>query len=162
MSVMATHLMLLTRAFDKSEGPVLEMGTGYFSTLYLDWLCSMTGRKLVSYENNKKFPYWEQRALKYQSSYHEVNIIDDWDKADIDNTHWGLAFIDHAPKGRRRIDVARLKDNADYIVMHDTEPGADKFYKYRKIWNLFKYRYNYKKIEPWTSVVSNFKKLGNM
>ena len=51
ISVMATHLPLLTRAFDESEGPVLEMGTGYFSTLYLDWLCSAFGRKLVSYES---------------------------------------------------------------------------------------------------------------
>lgn len=156
MHVMMTHLLLIARIFDKSSGPILEMGTGYFSTLFFDWLCCTFDRKVISYDNNKR---WGQRALRYKSDYHEVHIVNDWDKADIDNTHWGLVFIDHAPQRRRHIDVIRLKDKADYIIMHDTEPEADKWYRYSRVWKYFKYRYDYDKTKPWTSVVSNFKDL---
>ncbi|MDD5013715.1 MAG: hypothetical protein PHW73_01260 [Atribacterota bacterium] len=156
ISVMATHLPLITRAFDKSSGPVLEMGTGYFSTLYLDWLCNTFHRKLISYESGE---VWYERAKKYNSDYHKVILVENWDKADIESIHWGLVFIDHKPPKRRPIDAIRLKDNADYIVMHDTEPESDYYYGYHIVWEHFKYRYDYKKIKPWTSVVSNFKKL---
>ncbi len=157
ISVMATHLPLLTRAFDESEGPILEMGTGYFSTLYLDWLCSAFGRKLVSYESGE---YWGKRAKrKYESDYHEINVIEDWNDAKIDDTHWGVAFIDHSPKGRRHIDVLRLADKADYIVIHDTEPESERLYHFDKVWWRFKYRFDHKKTRHWTSVVSNFKEV---
>lgn len=154
---------LLTRVFDKSEGAVLELGTGYFSTLYLDWLCSIFGRKLVSYEcNQNKFKDWGKRALRYKSSHHEINIIEDWNKADIENRHWGLVLVDHSPRERRVIEAIRIANNADYVVLHDTEPEAEKYYHYSKVYPHFKYRYNYKKVKPWTTVVSNFKSLNNM
>jgi len=156
MSCMMTHIPLLTKAFDESEGPVLELGTGYFSTLFLDWLCSTFGRKLVSYDDNER---WGKRAMRYKSNYHKIYIAKDWDKIKIDKKHWGLVFIDHSPKGRRHIDAIRLAGNADFIVMHDTEPAAEKLYHYSKVWEHFKYRFDYTKVEQWTSVVSNTKEL---
>jgi len=52
MARMATHLPLLLRMFEMSSGDVLEMGTGYFSTLVLRWYCEMFERELYSYESN--------------------------------------------------------------------------------------------------------------
>lgn len=148
---MVTHLPLLVRMFDKTEGDVLEMGTGYFSTLVLRWLCEMSGRKLVSYEGNKK---WYDRIMKKPKPFHEIIYCPNWDEAKIERP-WGLAFIDHGPNNRRHVDIARLANYADVIVIHDTEPESDKGYHYSKIWDLFKYRYDFTKYLPWASAVSN-------
>ncbi len=152
----ATHVPLLVRAFDLSEGDVLEIGTGYFSSTVLDWLCAITGRKLVSYETDQK---WFEKAKRHQSDYHDIIFVENWDDVPLDKKRWGLAFIDHHPHKRRAVEIERLKDVADYIVIHDTEPRSEAIYDYPRIYKLFKYRYDYKKVEPWTSVLSNFHSL---
>ncbi|HCQ31617.1 TPA: hypothetical protein DIU27_04535 [Candidatus Collierbacteria bacterium] len=150
---MATHVPVLTRAFDLSEGDVLEIGTGYFSTTLLDWLCAISGRKLVSYETD---PRWYEKTKRMQSDYHDIIFVENWDAIPLDQKHWGLAFIDHAPHARRSVEIKRLKDKAEYIVAHDTEPRSEKLYGYPNIYSLFKYRFDDKRVEPWTSVLSNF------
>lgn len=148
---MVTHLTLLVRAFDKTEGDVLEMGTGYFSTMILRWLCEMAHRELYSCEGKK---FWYDRQMLKPKSFHHMLFTPDWDWAPIERP-WGLAFIDHGPNERRHVDVKRLVDFADIIVMHDTEPQSDAGYLYSRIWPLFKYRYDYTKYIPWASAVSN-------
>jgi hypothetical protein len=157
-SVLATHVPLLVRVFDISKGDVLEIGTGYFSTLVLHWLAHITKRKVYSYENRD---YWYQRALKLKSPYHEIVKVSSWDELPV-NRHWGLVFIDHSPEARRHIEVERFAKSADYIVMHDTQPEDDAMYQFGKIWHLFKYRYDWKNAKPWASVVSNFKALADL
>ncbi|MEW5816993.1 MAG: hypothetical protein AB1798_16560 [Spirochaetota bacterium] len=154
----ASHIPLLVRIFDLSEGNVLEIGTGYFSTLVLHWLAHIYKRKVYSYEND---PYWYKRALRANSKYHTVIKVDNWDELPVDK-RWGLVFIDHKPGERRIVEVERFANSADYIVIHDTEPEHEKEYKFSKIWHLFKYRSDWKKTKPWASVVSNFKKLDNI
>lgn len=164
-ALVATHIPLLVRVFDKSEGDVLEIGTGYFSTLILKWLCTMTGRKLVSYETKEG---WYKRAKAKATKNHDVIFCPNLDEADFDKKHWGLVFIDHGPNTRRIVDIKRLVNKCDYMVIHDTQPNSDKNpelptnYHYEEIWPLFKYKYHYKKILPWTSVVSNVKELNDI
>lgn len=162
-ALLATHIPLLTRTFDKSEGDVLEIGTGYFSTLLLKWLCTMSGRTLYAYENRQ---YWYDRAKGKETPFYKVFYTPNYDDADIDR-HWGMVFIDHGPNARRVVEIKRLANLADYIVIHDTQPinkddDLPIDYHYETIWPLFKYRYDYTKIKPWTSVVSNFKDLSNL
>lgn len=155
-----THLPLLVRVFDKSKGDVLEVGTGYFSTLILDWLASFTHRHVYSYESRE---YWYQRAKKYEGPYHHIVYTPNWDKADFGGKkHWGMVFIDHGPDQRRVVEIERLANKTDYMVIHDTDPKRDKQYGYSAIFPLFKYRLDDKKVVPWTSVVSNFKKLDDI
>jgi hypothetical protein len=160
-SKIATHIPLLVRTFEKSEGDVLEMGTGYFSTMILRWLCEMSGRMLYSFESKE---YWYNRIASKPKPYHKVFLTPNFDNAPIER-HWGMALVDHGPNTRRKIDIARLSNYADYIVIHDTQPdhknniGLPNDYNYDSIWSLFKYRYDFTKYLPWTSVVSNFKDL---
>jgi len=157
-SVLATHIPLLVRVFDISKGDVLEIGTGWFSTLALHWLAHVTKRTVFSYESKQ---HWYERALRYKSKYHKIIKVDSWDKLPVDK-HWGLVFIDHSPEARRHVEVERFADSADYIVIHDTQPEDDEKYQFGKIWHLFKYRHDWKKARPWASVVSNVKKLTNI
>ena len=154
----ASHVPLLTRVFDLSDGDVLEIGTGYFSTLLLHWLAHIYKRKVYSYENS---PYWYKRALRSASDYHIITKVENWDELPV-GRHWGLVFVDHWPGERRNTEIARFAKSADYIVIHDTEPDNDRHYHYGEIWPLFKYVRHWKKIWPWTSVVSNFKDLKNL
>lgn len=156
----ASHLVLLTRVFDLSSGPVLEIGTGYFSTLLLHWLATTYRREVVSLENS---PGWYERAKKYCNDYHRVEFVASWAVADLEGRHWGMAFVDHSPGMKRPVEVKRLADHADYIVIHDTQMVAtDGEFCFSTAFPAFKWRYDYTKTLPWTSVMSNFKDLSNV
>ena len=142
-----THIPILIKVMGLTSGPVLELGAGLNSTPFLYWLCRDQGRKFVSYDNDQA---WIDRVG------YPIQFVDNWDKTDIDKAHWSVALMDHRPGERRPIDAARLKDNADFIILHDSEPELDKFYGYEKIYPLFKYRFDYKKVLPNTTVLSNF------
>lgn len=151
----ATHIPVLVRAFDLSGGDVLELGTGYFSTPILRWLCEMGRRKLYSYDKSN---FWYQKALAKPAPFHEVIKVDNWDKIEIERP-WGLVLVDHSPDERRWVEIKRLANWAEYIIIHDSNLSKFKNYGYEKIWSLFKYRFNYNKISPNTTVVSNFNSL---
>ncbi len=142
-----THLPVLSILINRTDGAVLEMGAGFNSTPLLYWACKAQDRMFRSYENDK---VWCEMLGDF------TTYIKDWEKAPIDDKFWSLAFIDHRPALRRHKEARRLKDNANFIVMHDSEPEIDKFYKYTWIYKHFKFRYDFKKIKPNTVVLSNF------
>lgn len=149
----ATHIPTLLRLVEATKGPILELGMGIFSTCLLDMMCTLPKRKLVSYDNDRN---WFLENEKWVSEFHEVRFLMNWDKADVDNTHWSIVLIDHRPAVRRRVDAVRLKDKADFILLHDSEPEIDRFYRYSGIYKHFKYVYHYTKCLPNTTIVSNF------
>jgi len=135
----------------ETTGPILELGCGLYSTTPLHWACWVPKRKLVTYENNPKF-YDFLKA--YETDFHEVHCIDDWDKIDISGP-WAVAFVDHSPGPRRRVEVERLQ-HAEYVVIHDTEGRNDRRYgKISEVAPLFKYQFTYTGTYPHTSVFSN-------
>lgn len=156
-----SHLPILMKLMEMTDGSMLELGTGLFSTPYLHWACYDKKRKLVSYENKKDFYdlfiFNDERELGNDYSYHEMKFVENWDDIDI-SEHWSIALIDHNPGKRRKEEMKRLAKNADYIVVHDTDPRNDWYYKYSEYFSLFKYRYD-TKIYPMTSVFSNTKDL---
>ena len=155
----SSYLPVLIKTLNLSEGPVLEMGMGIFSTPVMHWLCLDRNRALVSYENNATY-FHQSRA--FMAPWHQIKLVEDWSEAEIETTHWGLVFIDHAPEARRGIDIKRVAHQADYIVTHDSEARNEHKYHLAKIYPLFKYRYDYQKKKPYTTVLSNFKDLTDL
>lgn len=153
-----SHFPILTKLVEITDGPILELGVGIYSTSYLHWACFPTKRKLYSFESAEG---WIRYFKDCQSDFHEVIFIDDWDKLEI-NKFWDIAFIDHDPNERRHIEVKRLANNAKYIILHDSEPEHDSKYKYSEIYPLFKYRFDYTLCKPYTTVLSNFVDLKNL
>lgn len=151
----STHMPMLIRTVQATSGPVLELGAGPYSTPLLHWLIAGSGRYLVTYDN---VPLFYNYAKRFQSRDHIVYLTKDWREIDQDNTYWSVVFIDHSGKirddSRRGGDAIRLKDRADYIVLHDTD--NEDTCGYIKMWPYFKYRFDWKYCKPWTSVVSNF------
>jgi len=150
-----SHIPVLIKVLQNSEGDVLELGTGLNSTPVIHWLCVPNKRRVDSYESVDMFYY---TAMNYQNEYHGVHLIKDWDTLPVDK-HWSVVFIDHAPGPRRNVEMERLAQHADYVVVHDTEPKSDWHYHYSNQFDKYKYRYNYTKGFPHTSVFSNFKDL---
>jgi len=155
-----SHIPVLMKVLGISEGPVLELGTGLNSTPVIHWICNeQNQRKIVSYESSEMFYL---AARKYRCDYHEVHNVETlggWDKIDIESQHWGMVFVDHAPGPRRVEEMIRVANNADYVVVHDTEGRSDWHYHYSKGFPLYKYRWDYTTAYPYTSVLSNIKDL---
>lgn len=163
-----SHLPILIEIMAATDGPVLELGMGLFSTPYLHWACYDTRRKLVSYESkesfNNLFVFDDPREVgnKYEE-YHQIIYVPDnkWDEVDLFAEHWSVVLVDHAPGRRRRVEINRLSIHADYILVHDSDdlPKHKEHYRFDEIYPLFKYRYDYDKVFPRTTVLSNFKDL---
>lgn len=149
-----THMSVLVKVLQQSQGNVVEMGAGPFSTPLLHWVTKEMGRSLITYES---IPLYYEFARQFRSKLHRIVMVSNWNDVET-KKHRGVVFIDHDPEVRRGIDALRFKDSADYIVMHDTQ---SKHYNYDQVWPNFKYEYTWKKCRPWVSVVSNFKDLSN-
>lgn len=156
----ATHLPMLIRCVEMSdrELPILELGVGY-STFILDMLCKQNGQEIFSYENDLK---WHGKFLEFHHMNHKIIYAEDWDAIPFERKHWGVVLIDHRPARRRRVEALRLKDCADYIILHDSEPEIDRFYGYKSIYKHFKYVHHYTNCMPNTTVLSNRKDLSNL
>lgn len=149
---MSSFFPVLIKAVQNTNGPVLELGAGLFSTPLLHWLCAEQSRKLVTYEDQ---PRYYSFARKFRTNTQEVNFVTDWDEENFDKSIWDVVLIDHTDK-RRSKDILRLKDCAKYIVIHDTQ---EEIYGYDQIWSKFKYVYHWDFNSPHTSVVSNLSNL---
>ena len=129
---------------NESELPILELGCTDGSTPLLFEYASDNDRTLVSYDNN------QETASNYNANY-----IADWSTINFED--YSVVLVDHAPSEQRIIDIAKLADKADYIVIHDSEPTepASSIYQLDSIWNLFTYRKDYSEHNTWTTIVSN-------
>ena len=148
-----SHLPVLIRLMEMTEGDVLELGTGLYSTPFLHYACMIQGRKLVSYENT---PEYFTTYKDYNCPWHQVIFVKDWKDAGI-RRKWGLAFIDNAPEESRKDLALKIANWARVIALHDSQPQAEKWTHYSEIIPIFRKSFNYTGQSPNTLVLSNFK-----
>lgn len=148
-----SHLPVLLHLVDVTDGPILELGTGQFSTPLLDLMCRDKKRLLVSVDND---PKWHKENSKWESDFHRVVLLNDWDTFDLSAEFWTIAFVDHKPAKRRRVEIEKLANQAMFVVVHDTEPEMDKFFRYGKAFAKYQFRYDYTKCKPNTTILSNY------
>lgn len=127
------HLPLLLLGLHKSNGLVIEFGSGEGSTRRLRDYCNEHNRPFESWESNKEWA--EKTGANYTSSWEIPSVY----------RKCGLFFCDHAPGEHRIVAIEKFANLADIIVIHDSEEGGAGDYKFEKIWHLFKYRLNYNK-----------------
>ncbi len=137
------HRPLLWWALKETKGqtePVLEMGCGEGSTPYLKQYLKTDKRKLISYDY----------SLEWATKYDAIHVTD-WDA--IEHQNYSVILIDHSPGERRHLDVIKLANKCDYMIIHDSEPAATG-YMLDKVWHLFPYRRNLKTEGAWATIVS--------
>ena len=156
-----THMAPLINAVMNTTGDVFEMGCGDYSTPLLHYILKQQNRYLLSSDTDRK---WIDLFRYLESDNHKFKYVDvyddDWslnpkpDKwNDIGNKKWSVVFIDHRPGERRKEDIVRFKDDAEIIVIHDTETSS---YGYEPAISMFKYKYIYIKYNVYTTLVSNY------
>jgi len=155
-----THLVALIKTMSLTDGDVLELGMGLFSTPFLHYRCMLSNRKLVSYDNNRAWTRWFIK-YGYENPDHEIRYVKDWDDADIEKP-WDVVLVDHSPDYRRIEEIKRLAKWAKYIVIHDANKEYERNYHYSTIYPLFKYKKIWSKEAGHVGVLSNFVSLDNL
>ncbi len=141
-----THIPVLLKCLEQTEGAVLELGLGISSTPVLHALCEDQDRLLVSYEND---PVFIKMFEKYQTVMHHIETM-------IPNRDWSVVLIDHKPDQTRVEQAIKLAHTAKILILHDSEPAHEDLYHYKQLQSLFKYRFDYTKTKVQTRVLSNF------
>lgn len=151
----STFLPMLLEAMARTNGDVLELGAGVFSTPLLHWLCERQRRNLLTIDNSLRWLRFARQYLRTDS--HQFQFVENWEDAhSYINKEWDVALIDHSPSGRRIEEIKKLADKVKYLVVHDSESWKDNEYHYSTIYPLFKYIYNFDKADHQTVVLSNF------
>lgn len=101
-----SHMASLVTMVMNTDGPVLEMGSGDFSTPLLHAVCSRSKRFLLTTDTDKK---WLNYFIDLETEWHAFQYIpvyeDDWsrnpkpqqwDQVGTDR-HWSVVFVDHRP-----------------------------------------------------------------
>lgn len=144
-----SHRPLLYLALLHTEGPVIEFGCGYGSTLQLQRYCEGRSRQFISIESSKPW------ADKFDIVTKIDNYLNyDWSFTVRDMP--SVLFIDCAPGEMRKDLLLKYGPMAEVTVVHDTEPGAEYVYGMYRALSEFKYRCDLH-IEgmPQTTAVSN-------
>jgi hypothetical protein len=161
----STFLPVLMKAIEATQGDVLELGPGVFSTPYLHWMCKRQSRYLLTLENDEKwFNFCRKYYLTGRGSefWHRFVFVKNWDDAEkYINKEWDVVLVDHSPSERRVVEIKKLAHLAKYIIIHDADASKEKDYHYSTIFPLFKFRYDFTQVEPATTVLSNFIDLTN-
>jgi hypothetical protein len=131
-----------------TTGPILELGSGSYSTPYLHWTCAPSKRPLVTYETN---PEWWEFTKQFQSEFHNTMLVSDWSSVHFDHP-WAIAFVDH--DGVRSETVRRLL-HAEYVVCHDTENKGQRRWGITGVARWFRWQWKYAEYRPNTTIFSN-------
>ena len=151
----STHLPVLMEVMNRTDGDVLELGPGVFSTPVLHWMCETRGRNLLTIESDPKWS-WFCRQF-FDTEHHKHLWVKSWDDAENSiNKKWDVVLVDHSPSGRRVEEIRKLANLAKYIVIHDSDERKDREYHYSTIYPLFKYRYDFKDADHNSVLLSNF------
>lgn len=109
-----SHLPALLAAVVASEGPVLELGVGYFSTPQLHALCGTLHRELVSFDSDHG--WLSEFSHKLSNHLHEFVTECPLGKGE----QWGVVFVDHSPGGQNRADAfLKAGSESQFVVVHD-------------------------------------------
>ena len=144
----ASHYPLLTEMLLKTDGDIIEFGTGLWSTVLLHIFASPE-RKVYSVENDD---FWLDKVLYLKNDYH----LFFHNSNELPDKQCSLALVDASPQDLRMEHLRWAALHCEYVLLHDAghPPNIEEGDK------LFKYKKFYKEFEPWTVLFSN-KQLNN-
>jgi len=155
-----THRPALCEAIVRTTGPIIELGMGEGSTRALHGVAETCSRIVHSYDH---VAAWVARYSALETRRHLIRHVASWDDCPVElveqwgtpreSSRWGVAFVDHAPAERRVVDIQRLAQHSQVVVVHDTE---DPTYGYERVFATFAHRLDYRSQASWTTILSNF------
>ena len=147
-----THQPLLMLAIANTDGPILELGSGHYSTPLLHAFAKKRG--LLTIDNNLD---WLAQFRSLESKWHVFNQTISWPDTTARLLHEGhrfsVCFVDHAPSEARGRVIAALRPIVDVFVCHDSQPCEGDVNGY-VILDTFRYRLSDQR-DPLTTIVSD-------
>lgn len=147
---------------------VYEFGMGEGSTPFIAAFCAECRATRVHFDSDRS---WAARffevggaagpifgAIKPHGSDPSVVSFQTWDDVPIGTMgaySIDVAFVDHAPGDRRRVEVARLRDKATLVVVHDTELDGAGDYQLEPEFARYRYRLDDHRGGAGTTIVSD-------
>lgn len=141
---------------ERTTGPIIEFGVGDYSTPYLEQLSRDTQRLVFSLETDREW-WWKFREMHQYN--HAVIWVGDYKQSIKElGQQWDVCFVDSSPEGERRVIVDGMRNNAKYIIVHDSEPEHESCYHLSGVLASFPYRSDRipegPRPWPWTTVLS--------
>jgi hypothetical protein len=145
-----SHLPALLACVVLTDGAVLELGMGEFSTPVLHSLCFRT-KRLLSVDGDQAAIF---NFSQLADDWHEIRYDFDYRSLDeLAKEPWSVVLVDNWPSERRAADALKFL-GAEYLVVHDADvPSIGPVI----IEAAAKLGYNthlYKRFDPWTLIVS--------
>jgi hypothetical protein len=178
MDPFSTHQALLVAAMLKTQGSILEMGGGNYSTPLVSAFANAQRREAHTIETG---PAMFEFLKRFSSPFHKIWPVSGYDFAadgrflpradttraqyiaiqaaflrDFCTEHpqrWSVVFVDQAPGYLRVPAIEYFADSADFIVTHDTEHDA---YGFEPCLSTFRHRWDFCLYVPHATIVSNF------
>ncbi len=176
-----SHVIPLLASFWITDGDILELGSGWYSTPMAHTFSINQDRTILTADTNQN---WLQKLTIFKSRLHhfmlvsetsstgafaktvnpsqadEVKVTSSWDLVGA-NHSWSVVFVDHAPGLRRPVDLQRLRGHSELLVTHDTDGTLGRVYKLEEVLASFRHRYSFR-YPSWsarfTDVVSDNRK----
>lgn len=121
--------------------PFAEFGSGESTFVFRDF-CNANGRKFESYETDVEWSSYN--GSKQINDYKDIHLLDGY-----------ILFIDSKP-GEQRKDLIKWNKDKYILIVHDTEPYAQRVYDIEDILSKFKYRVDFTpEYLPHTTALSN-------
>lgn len=123
MNLAETHQPILLDIIRRTDGPILELGAGDYSTRQIHEVAGQ--RKILTIDHDR---IWLRKYSHLKTYFHKFILVNNKDIKGYylkDNDHWSVVFIDNIHWDFRVPAIMRYKDTADYLVIHDTQFAAN-------------------------------------
>ncbi len=175
LNAFGTHQPLLFGACISTDGPMVELGTGFYSTPFIHALSLGQNRRAYSLDTSRGYLTFMSR---YREGLHKVSLLDEKMRMGPDGKvamgsrsqaffverqtavlekkfaamgEISVVFIDHDPAFLRQPAIDWFADRARFIVAHDTESPAHYGYDFSRFRHQLSDHYQ----PTGTTVVSN-------
>jgi hypothetical protein len=155
MDEYATHLPVLATCIANTKGPVLELGSGEYSTPLIHMMCK--DRVVVSTDHDHE---WLDKHTLNPKLPHSFRLVPrDYHKREtleLAKQNWGVVFVDHIHADYRASDVMAFREMAEIIVVHDTiwESEELDYCMINGVLDKFEYKWEHRRSRPYTSAFS--------
>lgn len=149
MDIVGSHQRCLVAAAMRTQGLMVELGVGWYSTPILHEIATAQQRRLITFDNNND---WLSQFRGLSNEWHQLHLLGWWGDMPLEE-RYGMVFVDQGQPIEREYSIRRMIDRTDVFVMHDTEEGFA--YGYERTLPMFKYVYTDKSQIAWTSIASN-------
>lgn len=144
-----THLPLLASVLAIARpGPVLEIGVGHCSSPLIAEMCRAMGREWWALDSH---PDWLRTTLDLDP---KITVLGEYSEMEWQG-EWSVVFVDCSPGTARLPVVQALRSRAEFIVVHDTDNLSGDVADLVEVLDAFPHHFTYKRMSPWTTVVSD-------